>query len=111
MADRRLNEAVGDALVAFLDWAWPRAGDRTSLLLDKLAEAVRPDPPFAIRTDDGQLLTGLLVADCGRVLLFVGTRSTGQAPPLPHHEPSARRHPDDAIPLWARDLHVDPYRR
>ena len=111
MADGKLTEAVGDALVAFVDWAWPRGGDRASLLLDKLAETLRPDPPLTIRSHDGQLLTGLLVADRGHVLLFIGTRATAPTPlPSPHEHP-ARRYQDDAIPPWARDLDVDPYRR
>jgi len=62
-------------------------------------------------------LTGLIVADRGQVLLFVGTRTV---PPgafqterhdLPHRDPPLRRYPDDGIPPWARDLEVDPYRR
>ena len=44
VAERGLTEAVGDALVAFVEWAWPRGGDGASLLLDKLAETLRPDP-------------------------------------------------------------------
>jgi hypothetical protein len=110
VAERGLTEAVGDALVAFVEWAWPRGGDRASLLLDKLAETLRPDPPLAIRTTDGQLLTGLLVADRGQVLLFIGTRATAGPTASPHEHP-VRRYQDDAIPPWARDLDVNPYRR
>jgi hypothetical protein len=111
VADRKLTEAVGDALVAFVEWAWPRGGDGASLLLDKLAETLRPDPPLAIRTTDGQLLTGLLVADRGHVLLFIGTRATPPGPLSSPHEQPVRRYQDDAIPPWARDLDVNPYRR
>jgi hypothetical protein len=111
LAERGLTAAIGDALVALVDWAWPRDDGGSSLVLDKLADALRPDPPLTIRSDDGQFLTGVLVADHGRVLLFLGTRTTAPTPIASPHEQPLRRFKDDAIPPWARDLDVDPYRR
>ena len=119
--ERGLTFAIGDALIALVDWAWPRVSFRVDEWVEKVAEAVRPDPPMTIRTLDGLVLTGLLVADRGQVILFIGTR----APPSngftsPRHDPHDPRRTDDgAIPLWARDLdprdlqdlEVDPYRR
>jgi hypothetical protein len=114
---RSLTHNIGDALIALIDWAWPHASSRVDDLFEQVADAVRPDPPITIRTLDGLLLTGLIVADRGQVLLFVGTRTV---PPSHFHserhdppprDPPPRRYPDDGIPTWARDVEVDPYRR
>jgi len=116
--DRGLTSAIGDALVALVDWAWPRVSFRVDEWVEKVAEAVRPDPPMTIRTLDGLVLTGLLVADRGQVILFIGTRAPPSdgftSPRRDPHDP--RRNDDGAIPLWARELdpsefEVDPYRR
>jgi hypothetical protein len=64
------------------------------------------------------LLTGVIVVDRGNALLFLGTRTpaagAGQ-PPIPlgpsHPERGRSRFEDEAIPPWARDLDIDPYRR
>jgi hypothetical protein len=117
--ERGLIYAVGDALIALIDFAWPRAGRRVEELLEKVANVVRPDPPMTIRTLDGDILTGLLVADRGQVVLFIGTRVPSAGPglgPIPmgpsHQDRRPSRFEDDgAFPPWARDLEVDPYRR
>jgi hypothetical protein len=122
--DRGLTHAVGDALIALIDWAWPRVGSRVDDLLEKVAEAVRPDPAMTIRTLDGLVLTGLLVCDAGRVILFIGTRApASNGYTSPRSDPrDPRRYDDGNIPLWARDVDprdldrdfrgsVDPYRR
>jgi hypothetical protein len=110
--DRGLIYPIGDALVGLIDWAWPRIGSRIDDLLGKAGDVLRPDPPISIRTLHGELLTGLIVADRGQVLLFVGTRT---APPSSVHserrDPASPRYPGDGIPLWSRDVEVDPYRR
>jgi hypothetical protein len=119
--ERGLTFAIGDALVALVDWAWPRVSLRVDEFVEKVAEAVRPEPPMSIRTLDGQVLTGLLVCDAGQVILFVGTRaqpSNGFTPPRPEPR-DPRRYDDGSVPLWAREvdpdelrhLEVDPYRR
>lgn len=71
-----LVECIGDALVALLDWGSPIFRDRLESSFERVAEYVRPDPPISIVTLDGQVLTGLLVADRGQVLAFVGTRQS-----------------------------------
>ena len=119
--ERGLTAAIGDALIALVDWAFPRASSRVDEWVEKVAEAVRPDPPMTIRTLDGQVLTGLLVCDAGQVILFLGTRAPASgAAPAPRPDPrGTHRFDDGSIPLWARDLdprdleglEVDPYRR
>lgn len=111
MAEQRLTARIGDALVALIEWSWPHLTSRLEPMFEHVGEFVRPDPPISIRTLDGELLTGLLIADRGQVLLFVGTRTV---PPNTHserHDPPSPRYPGDGIPLWARDVEVDPYRR
>ncbi len=115
--ERGLSLAIGDALVALVDWAWPRVGHRVEDLLEKVADVVRPDPPMTVRTLDGDVLTGLLVTDRGQVVLFIGTRvpaaghGLGPIPMGPSHQDRRPGRFDDDIPPWARDLEVDPYRR
>jgi len=108
VAQPGLSLAIGDALLGLVDWAWPRVAPRVDDLFDRVADALRPDPPLSIRSLEGHLLTGLIIVDRGQVLLFIGSRvpaasSTQGAIPLgpSHHD----------IPPWARDLEVDPYRR
>jgi hypothetical protein len=113
---------VGDALIALLDWAWPRVVPRLDEWREKISDAVRPDPPISIRTTEGLLLTGLIVADQGRVLLLIGMPSAPSAAcERPRREPSPRGHDADG-PTWTRDVEshdtegefhgfVDPYRR
>lgn len=94
----RLSALVGDALILFVDCVWPRVAPRARRVLEHVVESVRPDPPMTLRTLDGMTFTGVVVADRGQVLIFLGTR-------LP--APTQRRHYDDEPPLW-RD---DPFRR
>ena len=115
---RGLTEAIGDALLSLVEWAAPRITSRVDEWVDKMAEAVRPEPPMAIRTLDGLLLTGLLVCDTGRVILFIGTRTPpSNGLPSPRIDPrDPRRNDDGSIPLWARevdprDMGFDPYHR
>jgi hypothetical protein len=119
-----LTEAIGDALLALVEWAAPRLSWPVDQWVESVADAVRPDPPMTIRTLEGLVLTGLLVCDAGQVILFIGTRAppsngfTSAASPRP--DPRDPRSCDDgSIPLWARDvdpremrdLDVDAYRR
>jgi hypothetical protein len=118
--DRALTSAIGDALLAVVEWAAPKITARVEDWVEKIADVVRPDPPLTIRSLEGHLLTGLLVADRGQVVLFIGTRvpaSGGFAPS--RHDPRTGRYDDGSIPMWARDvdprdlhdLEVDPYAR
>jgi hypothetical protein len=97
LADPKLNALLGDALFAVVDWALPKFGRTSRRVIDEVIEAVRPNPPMTIRTLDGYTVTGMLVADRGQVLVFVGTRVPMQQP----------RYYDDEPALW-RD---DPFRR
>jgi hypothetical protein len=115
--ERGLSLAIGDALIALVDWAWPRMGRQVDGLLEHVADVVRPEPPLTIRSLEGHLLTGLIIADRGQVLLFIGSRLPAVGPvqgPI-HLGPSSQdRRPgrfDDDIPPWARDLDIAPYRR
>jgi hypothetical protein len=116
---RSLTEAIGDALLSLIEWAAPRITSRVDEWVEKVAEAVRPDPPMIVRTIDGLVLTGLLVCDAGHVIVFIGTRSPPSNGSSRHDPRDPRRHEDGAIPLWARDvdprdlrdLDVDPFRR
>ncbi len=118
-----LADAIGDALIALVEWARPRIASRVDEWVEKVAETVRPDPPMTIRTLDGQVLTGLLVCDAGQVIMFLGTRNPASTvaapPPAPRPDPrGTQRYDDGSIPMWARDLdprdlrdlEVDPYR-
>ena len=115
---RGLADAIGAALLSLVEWAAPRLTSRVDEWVDKVAEAVRPDPPMTIRTLDDFVLTGLLVCDAGRVIMFIGTRvplSNGAPSPRPQPR-DPPRYDDGSIPLWARDLDrqdvgpIDPYR-
>lgn len=109
MAEPRLTNRIGDALVALIEWTWPHLTSRLEPMLERVGEFVRPDPPVSIRTMDNELLTGLIVADRGQVLLFLGTRSVSSNSHSDRRD--SPRYPGDGIPLWSRDLEVDPYRR
>lgn len=73
-----VSTALGEALIALVGSAWPTLGPRSRSALETVAEVVRPRPPLSIITTDGETLTGVIVAERGRVLAFLGTR---QAPP------------------------------
>ncbi len=112
MAEQRLTNRIGDALVALIEWTWPQIGSRLEPMFERVGEFVRPDPPISIRTLDGELLTGLIVTDRGQVLVFLGTRTAQQSSVHPdRRDPPSPRYPGDGIPLWSRDPEVDPYRR
>ncbi len=88
----RLSALLGDALISFVDWVWPKVAPRARRVLEHVVDAVRPDPPMTIRTLDGFTVTGVLVADRGQVLVFLGTRL-----PVPATQP---QYPYDDEPLW-----------
>lgn len=92
-----LAASIGEALVALLDWGSPRFHDRLESSLERVAEYVRPDPPISIVTLDGHVLTGLLVADRGQVLAFLGTRQ----PCASSRHTSGFGYDDE--PLWRHD--------
>jgi hypothetical protein len=101
VAQPPLIGALGDALISFLDWAWPRVAPRLEDILDSIADAVRPDPPMSLHTLDGQVVTGIAVIDRGQVIAFVGTRQPAASRTWRPHRDEAPY--DDDSPLWARD--------
>jgi hypothetical protein len=102
VAQPPLIGALGDALISFLDWAWPRVAPRFEDLFESVADAVRPDPPMSLHPLDGQIVTGVAVIDRGQVIAFVGTRQPASAshPWRPHRDDVLF---DDGSPLWGRD--------
>jgi len=83
-----LTSAIGEALLELVEVVWPDAAPHVARVARQVADAVRPDPPFTVTTQDGELLTGILVLDRGRALLFFGTRNAatsgrGYRPPDP----------------------------
>jgi hypothetical protein len=108
VAQPPLIGALGDALISFLDWAWPHVAPRFEDIFESVADAVRPDPPMSLHTLDGQVVTGVAVIDRGQVIAFIGTRQPASAP---HPWRTHRDEPpyDDDSPLWGRDR--GPYSR
>jgi hypothetical protein len=108
LAEQSLSAALGDALIAFLDFAWPCVAPRFEDFFESVADAVRPDQPMSLHTLDGQVVTGVAVIDRGQVIAFIGTR---QSVSTSHPWRAHREEPpyDDDSPLWARDR--GPYGR
>lgn len=107
---RGLSAVLGDALVALLDWSWPRIQPKVDAAVDFVADAVTPHPPMSLRTLDGELVTGLVVLNRGQAIVFIGVREPG--PRTTHTYAGDPFHDDE--PLWqrdARDVRLDPYRR
>jgi hypothetical protein len=92
-----LSKLIGDALVTFFDGLWPKLRPRTRRVFDHMVDAVRPDPPMTVRTIDGATFTGLVVADRGQVLIFIGTRVA-----LPATQPTYRDRDEE---LFMRQQH------
>jgi hypothetical protein len=82
-----LTHAIGDALLALLAFAWPDIRPKVERVAARVAEALRPEPPLVLHTTNGELVTGFVVLDRGRALLFFGIR---QAPSSPAPEPRYR---------------------
>ena len=109
-----LSGAIGEALLSLVEVVWPDAAPHVQRFAEKVAEAVRPDPPFSLQTSDGQTVTGIVVLDCGRALFLFGTRQASVSRPV-YHAPERtypeRGYPerrfDDDQPLWSSS----PYTR
>ncbi len=110
MAERTLTTAIGDALLALVEWEWPRFRQQTQALLGRVGDAVRPSPPLSLISVDGrEVVTGIIVLHRGEVIALLGTRhaAMSRAPPL--HQYERDRNEFDDEPLWER--HVRPYGR
>jgi hypothetical protein len=103
-----LTTAIGEAILGLAQFVWPSALTDVKELGEIVADAVRPDPPLTLQTPDGQVVTGLVVLDRGRALLFFGVRQAPTAKPayqaperhFPEHGYPERRYDDDQ-PLWS----------
>jgi hypothetical protein len=100
-----LSHAIGEALLLLVEFAWPAAAPRFDHFAREVADAVRPEPPFTVTTQDGETITGLLVLERGRALLFFGTRHPAAERPAPEppygHRGFAERGFDADQPLWS----------
>jgi hypothetical protein len=107
VAERTLTEAIGDAILAAVEWGWPHVRVQARAVLERVADAVRPSPPISLVSLDGrEVLTGIVVLDRGQVIAFLGTRepAASRGPPLPQYP-----HAFDDEPLG--DRLVRPYGR
>ena len=95
MADG-LTDAIGEALLSCVVVIWPDAVRHVKDVAGKVAEAVRPDPPLNLQTPDGQTVTGIVVLEQGRALLFFGTRQPSVSKPV-YHAPE-RHFPEHGYP-------------
>jgi hypothetical protein len=100
-----LITVFGDVLLAVVDWAWPRVVPRVGPFLERFAAFLRPNPPFTVQTPAGEILTGIIVLDQGRAVLFVGVRQPSSSPPPVWHPP-----PDPDEELFMR-YRGNPYGR
>ncbi len=116
MADQPhgLSAAIGEAILSLVQFVWPDAAPHVQHFAEKVADAVRPNPPFTLQTSDGQTVTGIVVLDCGRALFFFGTRQTSVSRPVfqaPERTYPERGYPerrfDEDQPLWS----PSPYAR
>jgi hypothetical protein len=88
-----LRDPLHDVLLDFLRQLGRAARPRLEATLEDIADLLRPHPPMSLRTMDGEILTGVVVVDRGRVIAFLGTRSAPppltqfrSAPPFEHDD-------------------------
>jgi hypothetical protein len=101
-----LTSAIGEALLELVELVWPEAAPHVARVARQVADAVRPDPPFTVTTQDGEVLTGLVVLDHGRAVFFFGTRSVGASRPAqqaPGYQSPERTYPDRGYPERSYD--------
>jgi hypothetical protein len=103
-----LSTAIGEALLQLVQFVWPEASPQFDHLARRVTDALRPEPPFTLQTPDGEVVTGIVILDRGRALLFFGTRQSALSRPAyrPPEQPYPDRGYDVDQPLWPR-----PYQR
>ncbi len=103
-----LSTAIGEALLQLVQLVWPTAAPQIGHFAERVAEVVRPDPPFTLQTPEGEVVTGIVVLDQGHALFFFGTRQPRvsrpayQAPERSYSDRGPERGYDqDQSPLWS----------
>jgi hypothetical protein len=89
-----LTSAIGEALLQLVQFVWPSAAPQLGHFAERVADVVRPDPPFSLQTPEGEVVTGVLVVDRGNVLLFVGTRQSRASAPRPGYQAPEGTYPE-----------------
>ena len=101
-----LTTAIGEAILSFVQFVLPTAAPQLHDFAEKVAVAVRPDPPLSLYTADGQTVTGIVVLDHGRALLFFGTRQAAASRPAyqaPAYQAPERTYPERGYPERSYD--------
>jgi hypothetical protein len=101
-----LTHAIGEALLELVELVWPAAAPHVGRVARQVADAVRPDPPFSVTTQDGEVVTGVLVVDGGRVLFFFGTRHAAASKPA--YRPPDQGYPERGYPPPSYDRDQSP---
>jgi hypothetical protein len=107
-----LSLVFGNAIVSLFEWTWPRMPPRVRDFAQSVKEYVLPDPPMTVCTPSGEIITGFLVVDRSRVVVFVGTRTPGRHADV---DQPPRRYGNGRGPMWpeadSNDFGFDPFRR
>ncbi len=93
-----LTSAIGEALLQLVQFVWPSAAPQIGRFAERVADVVRPDPPFSLHTSDGEVVTGIVVLDRGRALFFFGTRQPRTTASRPTYEAAERTYPEPVYP-------------
>jgi hypothetical protein len=93
-----LTRAIGEALLQLVQFVWPSVAPQIGHFAEKVADVVRPDPPFTLQTPEGEVVTGILVLDRGHVLLFIGTRQSRPPVSRPVYQAPERTYPERGYP-------------
>ena len=101
-----LTSAIGEALIELIELVWPAAAPHVERVARQVADAVRPDPPFTVTTQDGEVLTGFVILDRGRALFFFGTRHPAASRPA--YRPPEQPYPDRGYPERTYDADQSP---
>ncbi len=93
-----LTGAIGEALLQLAQFVWPSAAPQLGHFAERVADVVRPDPPFTLQTPEGEVVTGIAVLDRGQVLLFIGTRQPRPSAARPAYQAPERTYPERGYP-------------
>jgi hypothetical protein len=93
-----LTSAIGEALLQLVQFVWPCAAPQIGHFAERVADVVRPDPPFTLATPDGEVVTGIVVLERGQVLLFIGTRQSKSSASRSAYQVPERAYPERGYP-------------